>query len=70
MTKLTLFLIAAAAAAAVAALAITFNSWSPGLREFLLWLLLDPRFTVGMAFGIVVSFVLVYLVTSEVSDEA
>ena len=67
MTKLALFLIAAVV---VAVGAITFNSWSPGLREFLLWLLLDPRFTVGMAFGIVVSFVLVYLITSGVSDEA
>lgn len=69
MTKFALFLIAAAAVA-VGALAITFNSWSPGLREFLLWLLLDPRFAAGMAFGTVVSFVLVYLITSEVSDEA
>lgn len=67
MTKLAFFLIAAAA---VAALAITFNSWSPGLREFLLWMLLDPRFVAGMAFGTVVSFVLMYLITSGVSDEA
>lgn len=66
MTKLAFFLIASVA---VGALAITLNSWSPGLREFLLWLLLDPRFTVGMAFGIVVSFVLVHLITSEVPDE-
>lgn len=67
MTKLALFLIASALTAAAA---ITFNSWSPDLRELILWLLLDPRFIVGMAFGIVVSFVLVCLITSEVSDEA
>ena len=67
MTKLALFLIAAVV---VAVGAITFNSWSPDLRELLLWLLLDPRFTVGTAFGIVVSFALVYLITSEMSDEA
>ena len=67
MTKFALFLIAAVV---VAVGAITFNSWSPGLREFLLWLLLDPRFAAGMAFGTVVSFALVCLITSEVSDEA
>ena len=67
MIKPALFLIAAVA---VAALAITFNSWSPGLREFLLWLLLDPRFAAGMAFGVIISFAMVYLITPEVSDEA
>lgn len=67
MTKLALFLIASAMTAAAA---ITFNSWSPDLREWVLWVVLDTRFLIGMVAGIIVSFALVYLITSEVSDEA